>query len=131
MPRELVHPHLGRQIRAIGGEYAFLKEVRSPDPAGDLLYLVGVGCVNSSCCGDGGVAFALVAGHVLSWRPAEHPDGTATSVVEPIADPAMRALLTRAIRAAEHVQDVRFLPVADTPSTPSDGSHTRHLEDAS
>lgn len=108
MTRDFIHPLLGEEVRAVGGGYTFLKEVVMPTGGPPVLYLVGVGVLDTSCCGEGGCGYALVPGFVVDLKGRETPDGEPVSRVEPIDDPALRRRFTEQIKREEGVQDVRF-----------------------
>jgi len=117
MPSRYVHHDLGEEVRAIGGSYTLLKEVLVPDGDRQVLAVVGVGVFDTSCCGAGGCAYALVPGHVLALRTAGPPGGPPQSLVEPITDAATRKRLAAVIRRSLTVQDVRFLPPQEAGET--------------
>ena len=54
-----VHPLINQEITAIGGRYLLTKEVRLPFEGREALYVVGYAVVDNSCCGMGGMAFAV------------------------------------------------------------------------
>ncbi len=108
MKRGYVHQELNREITAIGGRYALVKEVRLPFRGREVLYLVGYGVVDTSCCGTGGCAYALVEGFILEWKSKTNEDGLAVSQVEPIRDEAIQKEVRRLIEEREVVQQVRF-----------------------
>jgi hypothetical protein len=86
--KEVKYIHRGpnQQITAIGGHYVLVKEVRLPYDGRDILYLVGHAAFDSTCCGTGGCAYALVPGFVVSWHNNLTEDGLAISQLEPIMD---------------------------------------------
>ena len=108
MSRFFVHPLLDREHRAVAGSYAFIKEVRLPIEDREVLYLVGYGVMDTSCCGTGGVGYARVPGTVVKWRYAENENGRPVSEVEPIVDREFRERIRAAIIAAEQVGQVQF-----------------------
>ncbi|MCP4539394.1 MAG: hypothetical protein GY832_19835 [Chloroflexi bacterium] len=107
---EVVHVHqeLNQEITAIGGHYALLKEVRWPFRDRHILYLVGYGIFDTSCCGVSGVAYALVPGFMLDWKSETNKDGFAISRVEPIRDEVIQKEVQRLVKARETVQQVKF-----------------------
>jgi hypothetical protein len=106
--RRYVHQELNQEITAIGGHYALTKEVRLPFRGREVLYLVGCAVVDTSCCGAGGCAYALVPGFILEWRSQTDGDGLAVSQVEPIRDEAIQREIGRLIEEAEPVHQVTF-----------------------
>jgi len=109
MTREHIHQPLDEEITAIGGSYRLVKEVRLELDGRELLYIVGHGVFDTTCCGAGGCAYALVPGFVLEWKTATNQDGLAVSKVEAIDSDSARREITRLIRSRETVQDLRFL----------------------
>ena len=108
MSRRYVHVPLGEEVRAIGGGYELVEEVRLQTGGREALALIGVGMYDTSCCGIGGCAYALIPGFVLAWHEGTSDDGHPVTRVEPITHPGTRDDLTRSLRARWHVQDVRF-----------------------
>ncbi len=110
MHREVdyIHRGLNQQITAIGGHYALVKEVRLPFHGREILYLVGHAAFDTSCCGPGGCAYALVPGFVASWHSSQTEDGLAVSQLEPINDADTQNKIRRLIERLETVQQVMF-----------------------
>ena len=106
--REYVHQELNQEVAAISGRYVLVKEVRLPFQGQEVLYLVGHAAFDTTCCGPGGCAYALVPGFVRGWKTATSPEGLAVSQVEPIQDPTTQAQIRRLIEERETVQQVRF-----------------------
>lgn len=109
MSKQFKHPPIGEEIQAIGGSCTIIKEDVLHIEGRELLYLVGVGVFDSSCCGTGGCAYAVVPGFIIETRPPSSPEQTAESLVEPVADPAMKARIEQAILRQENVSQVNFL----------------------
>ena len=109
MVKQYVHQELNQEITAIGGHYILVKEMRLPYQGRELLYLVGHAAFDSTCCGVGGCAYALVPGFVLEWKVQANADGLAVSQVEPIHDQALQEQLEGYLRRREVVHQVRFL----------------------
>ncbi len=109
MAQEHVHLELNQEVTAIGGHYVLVKEVRLPFRGREILYLVGHAAFDTSCCGAGGCAYALVPGFVLSWKDTTNEDGQAISQVEPIVNQGMRKQVQASIEEKEVVHQVRFL----------------------
>jgi hypothetical protein len=106
--RRYVHQELNQDIAAIGGHYVLTREVRLPFHGREVLYLVGCAVVDTSCCGAGGCAYALVPGFILEWKSQTDGDGLAVSQVEPIRDKALQREIGRLIKEAEPVHQVTF-----------------------
>jgi hypothetical protein len=88
--QDFVHPQLGREVTAIGGHYVFGKEIRLPYNILNLLYFIGYTVLDSTCCGIGGCAYALVPGFIRQWKYKKNPDECFISKMDPIRDLAMQ-----------------------------------------
>jgi hypothetical protein len=86
-----------------------VKEVQLPFQGRDVLYLVGHAAFDTTCCGVGGCAYALVPGFVLDWKGARNEDGLAVSQVESIRDKDAQRKLEQLIQKQEVIHQVRFL----------------------
>lgn len=106
---EFVHPRLGETITAIGGHYAFTKEARLTLDGREILYLVGYGAVDTSCCGMGGCIYAVVPGYVrTSHTETRSADVRTISLVEPVEEETRKAVAA-ALKEKEGVMQVHFL----------------------
>ena len=106
--REYIHHQLNREVTAIGGYYVLTKEARLPFAGREVLYVVGYAVVDNSCCGVGGMAYALVPGFIVAWKSKTNDDDLAVSLVEPIDDPTAQADIRRLIQGKEVVHQIRF-----------------------
>ena len=105
---EYIHQDLNQQITAIGGHYVLVKEARLPYAGQEILYLVGHAAFDSTCCGTGGSAYALVPGFVASWHSDRTEDGLTISHLQPIMDADTQNEIRRLIEQLETVQQVIF-----------------------
>jgi len=105
---EYVHQELNQEVNAIGGRYVLLKEVRLPFHGREVLYVVGGAIVDTSCCGVGGCAYALVPGFVVEWKYRRNEGGLAVSRGEPIHDQIIQGRVRRLIGRAETLQQIDF-----------------------
>jgi hypothetical protein len=105
---EYVHQDLHQQITAIGGHYVLVKEARLPFHGREILYLVGHAAFDTTCCGPGGCAYALVPGAVRSWQSSHTDEGLAISQVKPVREPDTQAEIRHLIEQMETVQQVVF-----------------------
>ena len=108
MHREYAHPPLNREVSSIAGSYILVREERVVHEGRELLYLLGYGVFDSTCCGVGGCAYALVPGFVVAWHTGEC-DGRPVSRVEPIVDKSLRRSIEAALRRRETLSQVGFL----------------------
>lgn len=105
---EYVHQSLNQESTAISGHYVLIKEVRLPYHGREVVYLVGHAAFDSSCCGPGGCAYALVPGFVGSWHSSQTKEGLHISKIEPVNDEETRKEIRRLIQQLETVQQVTF-----------------------
>ena len=90
---EYIHEDMNEEIRSISGYYQYLEEGTLSFNGRDVLYLVGVGVVDNSCCGSGSLPFVRVPGYIVSWKQGTDPAGRPISMVEPITqEPDQRAI---------------------------------------
>jgi len=109
METEFVHMPLHHEFEAIGGRYSLVKEDTIEMEGERVLYLVGCGVFDASCCGEGGCAYAVVPGVVKQLRSREDEEGRPVSLVEPVKDEDAKRRISLAIRRRESVRDVNFL----------------------
>ena len=106
--QDFIHPNLGQEITAIGGHYVFNSERRLSFDGQDVLYLVGYAVVDTSCCGVGGCAYALVPGYVRAWKYKQDEANLPVSQVEPVKDGDDQVAIRQLIQKKEVVQQVTF-----------------------
>jgi hypothetical protein len=110
MAKDYMHPKIGEEVTAIAGHYAYEKENTVPVNGKDVLYFLGYGVVDTSCCGMGGGRFAVVPGYVIRYKYRTGKDGSPVSEVEPIENVwETRKEIIRLIEERESFCDVRFL----------------------
>ncbi|HCF50656.1 MAG TPA: hypothetical protein DER60_10260 [Syntrophomonas sp.] len=102
------HEILNQDYKTISGHYAHTQEVRLPFHGREVLYIVGYGEIDTSCCGTGKFMYALVAGFIINWRGL-NKDGLVVSRVELIRDETLQTELEEIIRQKEIVNQVNFL----------------------
>jgi hypothetical protein len=107
--KEHVHHALNQEVTAIGGHYVLVREARLPFCGREVLYLIGYAAFDTSCCGVGGCAYALVPGFIASWKNDRKGDGLTVSQVEPIRDEAIQEEIRRWIEKQETIHQVQFL----------------------
>ncbi len=108
LTNEYVHQELNRQVTAIGGHYLLVKEAQLPFHGRKVLYLVGHAAFDTTCCGTGGCAYALVPGFIVSWKTGTNEDGLAVSAVQPIHQPDLQDQIRRLLERQEWVHQVIF-----------------------
>ncbi|MBI9076765.1 MAG: hypothetical protein JEZ02_15260 [Desulfatibacillum sp.] len=109
MAKPYAHIPLGEENQSISGYFSLEKEIRLPFEGREILYAVGTGVMDSSCCGFGGVNYAMVPGFIVSWKGEKDPEGRDISTVEPVTAPEHQKQLTQIIKKQEGVTQVNFL----------------------
>ena len=103
------HRDLNQQVEAIGGHYMLTNEVQTMFRERQVLYLVGYGLFDTSCCGAGGCAYAIVQGYVISWKQKTTVDSHPISTVERIRETDIQKEIKTTIMNQEMVSQVIFL----------------------
>jgi hypothetical protein len=106
--KDHIHPVLNEEIRTISGHYILSRENRLPYNDRQILYYIGCAVVDSSCCGTGGCAYALVPGYIRQWKYKLNAGNLAVTQVEPIGNKSDRQALRRLIKEKEGLQQVDF-----------------------
>ena len=83
---EYQHQEPGTEVRFIAGHYTIVEEQRMAHRGRELLVVVGIAVVESTCCGTQGCRFLNVPGYVVAWKYGRTENGLPISEVEPIED---------------------------------------------
>ena len=105
---EYTHTKLEEDLYCPAGYYTPLKEVRLKYNHREVLYVVGHAAMESSCCGIGSWAYALVPGYIVNWQNTTNEASLPVSEVEPISDKAMRENIRQIIEEAESISRIEF-----------------------
>jgi hypothetical protein len=108
VPKDYVHPDLDAEITAIAGYYVLTKETRLPFDDREILYFLGYGVIDNSCCGSGNCSYAIVPGFIIEWKYKKTADGLPVSRVEPIRDRNLQNDIRAFIQQRELVSQVNF-----------------------
>ena len=103
------HPELNERVTAIGGTYFLFKEVRLSFDGEELLYLIGAAILDTTCCGTGGCAYALVPGFVRQWKYKVDVNGRPVSQVTAVTGDRLRERVKAVIFKNEFVHQVDFI----------------------
>jgi len=106
--KEYIHEDLSEEVRSISGYYLYLEEGTLSFKGRDVLYLAGVGVVDNSCCGAGGVPFVRIPGYVVSWKDKKDEAGHAISTVEPITQETDRKEISRLLDSKYPYSQINF-----------------------
>jgi hypothetical protein len=85
-----IHQDPDQEVRSIAGYYKVLEEGRLALDGREVLYIVEIAHVETSCCGSGGIGFILIPGYIISWKSCRDEAGLCVSEVERIVDPEIR-----------------------------------------
>ena len=107
--KDYIHPVLNEEIRKISGHFVVSTENRLAFKDRQVLYFIGCAAVDSSCCGTGGCAYALVPGYIRQWKYKMNASNLAVTQVELIRDKGDRQQLRQLIEAKAGVQQVNFI----------------------
>jgi hypothetical protein len=88
---EYLHQDPGTEVRFIAGHYTIIEERRIAHRGRELLCVVGVAAVESTCCGTQGCRFINVPGYVTTWKERLSENGVPVSIVETVASESDRA----------------------------------------
>lgn len=81
---EYLHQDPGTEIRFIAGHYTIVEEGRIDYRNRQVIYVVGIAAVSSSCCGTQGCRFVNVPGYCVAWKSRRSESGTPVTLVEPV-----------------------------------------------
>ena len=105
---EYTHLKLNEDVICPAGYYTPQKEIRLKYNNREVLYVVGHAAMDSSCCGTGSWAYALVPGYIVNWQNRTNEAGLPVSEVEPISDKTTRENIRRIIKEAESISQIEF-----------------------
>ncbi len=99
---EYVHVEVGEEVRSIAGYYKVLEENVLGYQGREILYLVKVAVVETSCCGPGGMGLISVPGYVTSLRSRQNSQGAWITDVERISDGIEQREITDILKNKHH-----------------------------
>jgi len=105
-----IHKEVGKEMTTISGYYTYLEEEQMNIQGRDVLYTVGVGIVDNSCCGVGGCLFIEVPGYIVAWKSDVDEDGHSVSCIDPIELEEEKNRIKQAIHELYPNAQVRFGP---------------------
>ena len=105
---EFVHPGLGQEVRSIAGYYTLIKELKLDYNKRQVLCLIGMCAVESSCCGSTSFYYSVVPGYIVNWKARVNEAGLPVSIVEPIKDTTVRRALENMIGETEGVNKLNI-----------------------
>lgn len=99
---------MGEETRAAAGGYVFTKEARMDFNGKEILYLMGYGRVDATCCGEGGCGYIFVPGYIDRWKYKTTDKGISVSSVVPVSDAGEQEELKKMLMKKEFVPQVIF-----------------------
>lgn len=81
---EYLHQEPGTEVRFIAGHYTIVEEQRLAFCGREVLYVVGIAAVGSTCCGTQGCRFINIPGYVVDWKSRLSECGLSISIVDPV-----------------------------------------------
>lgn len=97
-----------KEVESISGWYRLEKEEKLELRDKTYLYLIGIGVVDSSCCGLGGCRYAVVPGSIVNWKSGTNENGEEITSVELVHDENIRKELSAILSEKEKVSQVQF-----------------------
>ncbi len=107
---EYVHVEVGEEVRSIAGYYSVLSESVMEYKNREVLYLVKVAVVETSCCGPGGMGFISVPGYVVRLRDRRNSQGAWVTDVEHVTDAVEQGEIAGILKSKHlHFHQVDFM----------------------
>jgi len=107
---EYTHQKIGEEVTALAGYYTITDELRIKHNNREILCVIGMCFVESSCCGSRAFRYAAVPGYIVSWHKKKDKAERPISEVEPLTDDALKREIT-AILGEKHTifkQNIEF-----------------------
>lgn len=92
---EYRHQEPGTEVRFIAGHYTIVEEERIAYQGRELLVVVGIAAVESTCCGTQGCRFVNIPGYVVAWQHRRTQEGIPVSTIESIENGEVQADICR------------------------------------
>lgn len=106
---EYLHVEVGEEIRSIAGYYVVLEEGVLEYKGREVLYLVKMAVVETSCCGQGGMGFISVPGYIVRPKCRQDPQGTWVTEVERVSDKVDQGEIAGILKSRHlHLNQVDF-----------------------
>ena len=103
-----VHKQLGTEIKSISGYFTYLEEKQLNITGRKILYLVGIGVIDNSCCGNGGCRFIEVPGYIVSWKTEAGSGGSLISQIERIKSAKDKKAIERELKKLYPYSQINF-----------------------
>jgi hypothetical protein len=106
---KFTHPILFEEVIAIGGHYAFVKEATLCLQGKKVLYFVGLGSVDTSCCGVGGCIYAYVPGYIIENDDIKYDESGNRMSEITVVEIEVRHYVADILKLSENVTQVIFM----------------------
>ena len=106
---EYLHQAQGTEVRFIAGHYTIVEEQRLASCGREVLYVVGIAAVASTCCGTQGCRFVNIPGYVVAWKARLSESGMPISIVEPVEGEAEQAEIREILDCRFPYSQILFL----------------------
>ena len=103
MTIEYVHQKIGEEVQALAGYYAVTDELRLKHNGREVLCIIGICAIESSCCGGRSFRYAQVPGYLVNWKSKKDKEGRSVSEVEPITDEATKDKIEAALEETQNI----------------------------
>ena len=97
MVKEFVHPRLGEEVEALAGYYVPIEEQIMPYKGREVLCIVGLVCVDASCCGTTNTEYVQVPGFLV--RKHLRRANRLVSEIEAITEEEDRVAIAQSLRS--------------------------------
>lgn len=110
MSLEYIHQKIGEEVTALAGYYTVTDELRMKHDGREILCIIGMCFVESSCCGNRAFRYAVVPGYIVSWHKRKDEVERPVSEVEPITDDAVKQQIIANLREYHSIfkQNIEF-----------------------
>jgi hypothetical protein len=103
MPLEYVHQKIGEEVQALAGYYTITDELKLKHNNREILCVIGICIIDSSCCGNRSFKYALVPGYLVTWQGKKNKLGRPVSEVEPITDEATKQRIEATLKDTQTI----------------------------
>ena len=107
--KEYEHVPPGTEVESISGRYTIMREEVLEVDGKKLLYILANASVDSSCCGTGGVYYAIVPGYGVDGQIKTDEDAPGKTAVRPVREEVERKRIEKMIMHKEGVGQAIFL----------------------
>lgn len=107
---EYLHQPPGTEVRFIAGHYTIIEEQRITHRGRELLAVIGIAAVGSSCCGTQGCRFVNIPGYIVAWKDRLSENGVPVSTVETVAGEGNRVEIRGILESRFPYSQILFAP---------------------